>query len=248
MIQFTSAVFAVNFLGGAVVALGPGQAVLALVPHTGHTARYILELIAGVVMLVGAAILWRRRTKLARHELPSPSAEGKSSFLLGLTIAGVELPTAFPYFAAIAAIVGSGLGVASQVIALAVYNIVFVLPLILMVITIMVAGDRAQPILEQGRDLLQRHWPALLAGLALVAGVYVTVLGITGLVSGGHSTVVPHLEAYSAHDCPLGDAPGRPCIAALRLAEYHSQPHLKTRGLAGRPAEIAPCAPDATRR
>lgn len=189
LIQFTTAVFAVNFLGGAVVALGPGQAVLALVPHTGHTARYILELIAGMVMLVGAAILWRRRTKLARHELPSPSAEGKSSFLLGLTIAGVELPTAFPYFAAIAAIVGSGLGVASQVIALAVYNIVFVLPLILMVITIMVAGDRAQPILEQGRDLLQRHWPALLAGLALVAGVYVTVLGITGLVSGGHSTV-----------------------------------------------------------
>ncbi len=142
LIQFTTAVFAVNFLGGAVIALGPGQAVLALVPHTGHTARYILELIAGVVMLVGAAILWRRRTKLARHELPSPSAEGKSSFLLGLTIAGVELPTAFPYFAAIAAIVGSGLGVASQVIALAVYNIVFVLPLILMVITIMVAGDR----------------------------------------------------------------------------------------------------------
>ena len=37
--------------------------------------------------------------------------------------------------------------------------------------------------LEKGRDLLQRHWPALLAGLALLAGVYVTVLGVTGLAS-----------------------------------------------------------------
>jgi cytochrome c biogenesis protein CcdA len=189
LLQFTTAVFAVNFLGGAVIALGPGQAVLALVPHPGHTARYILELIAGVVMLIGAAILWRRRVNLARHELPSPSAEGKSSFLVGLTIAGVELPTAFPYFAAIAAIVGSGLGAASQVIALAVYNIVFVLPLILMVITITVAGDRSQAILEKGRDLLQRHWPTLLASLALIAGVYVAALGITGLVSGGHGAV-----------------------------------------------------------
>jgi cytochrome c biogenesis protein CcdA len=140
-------------------------------------------------MLIGAAILWRRRVNLARHELPSPSAEGKSSFLVGLTIAGVELPTAFPYFAAIAAIVGSGLGAASQVIALAVYNIVFVMPLILIVITITVAGDRSQAILEKGRDLLQRHWPALLASLALIAGVYVAALGITGLVSGGHGAV-----------------------------------------------------------
>jgi cytochrome c biogenesis protein CcdA len=187
--QFTAGVFAVNLLGGMVIALGPGQAVLALVPHPGHTARYIFELIAGVVMLIGAVILWRRRTKLGRHELPSPSAGGKSSFLLGVTIAGVELPTAFPYFAAIAAIVGSGLPAGSQVLALAVYNLVFVLPLILIVGTITVAGDRAQPMLEKGRDWLQRHWPALLAGLALVAGTYVTVLGITGLVSGGHNGV-----------------------------------------------------------
>ena len=140
-------------------------------------------------MLIGAVILWRRRRKLARHELPSPSAGGKSSFLLGVTIAGVELPTAFPYLAAIAAIVGSGLAAGSQILALVVYNLVFVLPLILMVVTITVAGDRAQPILEKGRDVLQRHWPALLAGLALLAGMYVTVLGITGLVSSGHSSV-----------------------------------------------------------
>ena len=194
--QFTAAVFAVTFLGGAVIALGPGQAVLALVPHPGHTARYILELIAGVVMLVGAVILWRRRVNLARHELPSPSAEGKSSLLLGVTIAGVELPTAFPYFAAIAAIVGSGLGLGSQLIALAVYNVVFVLPLILMIITITVAGDRAQPILEKGRDWLQRHWPALLAGLALIAGTYVTLLGVTGLASGGHNGLARLLRQF----------------------------------------------------
>jgi cytochrome c biogenesis protein CcdA len=189
LIQFIAGVLVVNFVGGAVIALGPGQAVLALVPQPGPTARHILELVAGVVMLVVGAVLWRQRGRLAHHQLPSPSAEGKSSLLLGITITAVELPTAFPYFAAIAAIVGSGFGTASQVVALAIYNLVFVLPLILILVTIVFADDQAQPILDKGRDWLQRYWPVLLSGLALLAGTYVTVLGLTGLTSGGHGTV-----------------------------------------------------------
>lgn len=186
--QFTLSVFAAYFAGGAVILLGPGQALLAIVPHPGPTARYIAEIVAGVVMLVGAGVLFGRRKTLARRELPAPSAEGKSSALLGLTITVVELPTAFPYFAVIAAIVGSGVGLERQLIVLALYNVCFVLPLLLMIATLAIAGDRSERILTRARDLLQRHWPALLAGLALLAGTFVTLLGITGLVSHGHGT------------------------------------------------------------
>ena len=55
LIQFTLGVLAVNFVGGAVIALGPGQALLALVPKPGPTARYVAETVAGVIMLIGAA-------------------------------------------------------------------------------------------------------------------------------------------------------------------------------------------------
>jgi cytochrome c biogenesis protein CcdA len=189
LIQFTLGVFAVNFVGGAIIALGPGQALLALVPHPSATTRYILEVVAGTVMLIGAVVLWRRRERLSQRQLPSPSAEGKSSFVLGATIAGVELPTAFPYFAAIAAIVGSGLGPGQQTIALAVYNTCFVLPLILMIATITFARDQSARILDRARELLQRHWPAILAGLALLAGAFVLALGVTGLTTGPHSTI-----------------------------------------------------------
>jgi len=189
LIQFTLAVFAVNFVGGAVIALGPGQVILHLVPHPHATARYILETIAGVVMLIASAVLWVKRKSLRRRELPSPSADGKSAILLGVTISAVELPTAFPYFAAIVAIVGSGVGAASQLIALALYNVVFVLPLILMIIVLGVAGDGAKMTIERARDWLQKHWPTLVAVLALVAGVFVTLLGVTGLASGQHNTV-----------------------------------------------------------
>ncbi len=76
LIQFTLTVFVINLLGGAAIALGPGQALLALVPKPGATARYIVETVAGVVMLVAAAVLWRRRKKLARRELPVAALGG----------------------------------------------------------------------------------------------------------------------------------------------------------------------------
>jgi cytochrome c biogenesis protein CcdA len=189
LLQFTFAVFAVNLIGGAAIALGPGEALLAIVPKPSATTRYIVETVAGVVMLVGAVVLWRRRGTLARRELPSPKGESRSAFLLGLTITAVELPTAFPYFAVIAAVVGSGFGPIRQLILLALYNVAFVLPLLLMVLVLTVAPNHAERILRRARDWLQRRWPVLLAGLALLAGAFVTVIGITGLTGRSHGTV-----------------------------------------------------------
>ena len=189
LIQFTLAVLMVNFVGGAAIALGPGEALLALVPKPDATARYIAETVAGAVMLAAAVVLWVRRKKLARRELPSPDPKGKSAFLLGLTISAVELPTAFPYFAVIAAIVGSGFGPGRQLFLLGIYNVAFVFPLILMILTVTIAPDRAGQILRRARDWLQRRWPPLLASLALIVGLFVITLGITGLTGRAHSRV-----------------------------------------------------------
>jgi cytochrome c biogenesis protein CcdA len=189
LVRFTLGVLGVNLVGGAAIALGPGQALLALVPKPGATARYIAETVAGVVMLIAAAVVWQRRERLSQRPLPAPRSESRSSFLLGLTISAVELPTAFPYFAAIAAIVGSGFGPLRQLLLLGIYNVTFVLPLILMIATLTFAPDRAASILQTTRDFLQRHWPALLAGLALIAGLFVTALGVTGLASGQSGSV-----------------------------------------------------------
>ncbi len=179
--EFTAGVFVVYFLGGAAIALGPGQLLLSLVPHPGPVARHTLEIAAGIVMLVGAMMLWRFRDSLRRRDPPDFDSQGKSSAILGATITAVELPTAFPYFAAIAAIVGSGLDPARQVTLLVLFNLCFVLPLVAIMATLALAGDQAGRVLAAGRGFLQRHWPALLAGLALVAGLFVVALGVTGI-------------------------------------------------------------------
>ncbi len=184
--QFTLGVFGVYMLGGIAIALGPGQLLLSLVPHPGRLARNLLEVVAGVAMLFAAAFLWRHRASLSNRTVPELKADGKASWLLGVTITVVELPTAFPYFAVIAAIVGSGMDPVRQVLLLLLFNVCFVLPLLGIVATLTFAGDRAEQLLTSGREWLEAHWPQLLAGLALVAGIFVTLLGVTGLAGRSH--------------------------------------------------------------
>jgi cytochrome c biogenesis protein CcdA len=171
VVEFTLGVFGVFLLGGVLV---------ALVPHPSATARYVLETVAGAAMLLGGVLLWRHRQRLAEHDLPGQSRQ-RSSAILGATIAVVELPTAFPYFAVVVAVVGSGVDLGRQLVLLAVYNVCFVAPMLLMVVTLTVAPARAEHLLRRAREILQARWPVILAGLALLAGTFVLLLGITGL-------------------------------------------------------------------
>ena len=184
--QFTAAVFAVYLLGGLIIAVGPGQLLLHLVPHPTKRVAYILEVVAGVALVTAAAFLWGHRRQLVHRNVPRPKAEGKSSAILGATISAVELPTAFPYFAAIAAIVGSGVGLPRQLLLLVLFNVCFVLPLVVIVAIVMFAGERANEMLVSGRQKLEARWPAALAIVFLAAGVFVILLGATGLAGLGH--------------------------------------------------------------
>jgi cytochrome c biogenesis protein CcdA len=151
------------------------------VPKPDRHTRYILEVIAGAALVAAAAFVWIRREALARRQPRSISTEGKSSALLGATITAVELPTAFPYFAVIAAIVGSGLDPVRQLVLLVLFNVCFVGPLLLIIAALAIAPDRANRFLTGMRRRLQARWPVLLAGLLLIAGVFVILLGATGL-------------------------------------------------------------------
>jgi cytochrome c biogenesis protein CcdA len=121
VLSFTAGTFVVFLLGGLILTLGPGQAIVSLVPHPDATTRYILETIAGAALIVVGAGLWLRRERLVgRAEEPSRpgrlASAARNPLLLAATISVVELPTAIPYFAAIAAVVGSGSSVPRQIL------------------------------------------------------------------------------------------------------------------------------------
>ena len=180
--QFTIGVFSVTFAGGLVLTIGPGRLLLGLVPHPQGTVRHVIELVAGVVLLIVAVALWRGRRSLARRELPGRSGSGGSALIAGASIAAVELPTAAPYFAVIAGIVASSASVPQEIGLLALYNVAFVLPLLVIVVVIAFGGERGDRWLQQGGAWLQRRWPVVLASLLLFVGSVLAILGGTGLI------------------------------------------------------------------
>jgi cytochrome c biogenesis protein CcdA len=187
VLEFTASTFVVFLVGGVILTVGPGRAILALVPRPGAHTRYILETLAGAAMLIVAAVLWKRRQHLGKRESPSEAQpKRRSPALMGATIAVVELPTAFPYLAAIVAIVGSGLGFVEQLILVGIYNVCFILPLLVIALLVTVAGERAVALLTRARAFLHDHWPVIACVVALAAGVFVITLGVTGLASSAH--------------------------------------------------------------
>lgn len=189
--EFTVAVFLVYLAGGALIAVGGGQLVRSVVPDIDirETVRYVGELVAGMLLIGAAGLVWRRRGRMAQRTLPGLKSRTRSSALLGASITAIELPTAFPYFAAIAAILGSGLGVIREFFLLLLFNVCFVLPLIAITGTLIVAGDRANQRLVRARTYFERRWPHVLSGLILLVGVIALLFGATGLAAGIHGRV-----------------------------------------------------------
>ncbi len=180
--EFTAAVFTVYLGGGALIALGPGQLIRSALPHAHATPRHIAEIVAGVILMVAAVIVWRSRDRIVRRGLPQARGR-RSSILLGATITALELPTAFPYFAAIAAIVGAGLDPGRTLGLLLIFNVCFILPLLGILTILTVAGPRSQRLLAVGRTFMERRWPHILAVLVMIVGVVAVLLGATGLAA-----------------------------------------------------------------
>jgi len=178
---FTAGVFGVYFAGGVVLTLGP----LSAVPDPGATVKHLIELGLGAGTLVFAAGLWLTRAHVARRLAREERRIRRSSFLLGATIMAVELPTAFPYFAAITAIVASGRGRATEVLLLVLFNLAFVAPLVAVLAVRAAAGTRGEVRLERVRLLLDGHAPVLLPALALAIAAALLLVGGIGLASEG---------------------------------------------------------------
>ncbi len=183
LMSFTAGVFAVNALGGLVILLGPGQALVTLIPHPDPHARHLFELFLGVALLPLAGVLWLNHARVAHRIAKSQEHIDRSAFLLGAGIMAVELLTAFPYFAAIAAIADSRTSVVTEVGLLGVFNLVFVAPLWWS--SPRSAWSRA----SEGRAILTR-WRADLGGrLAIALPPLLAAVGVALIIWGGANTL-----------------------------------------------------------
>jgi cytochrome c biogenesis protein CcdA len=173
---FTVAATATTFAGGLALALGLGDVILSLVPKPSAVVKDTVTTGAGVVLLSGGLLLWIRRDR-AVARVDSDRAPDHAAAVLGVGIAGIELLSAFPYFAAIALIVGSDASDAQRVILLLLYNVVYALPLIVIAVVTALAESNAQRLLAPVAAWLMRRWPALVASLSVIVGIALVAYG-----------------------------------------------------------------------
>jgi Sap, sulfolipid-1-addressing protein len=183
---FAIAAFAVTFLGGVLVALGLADLVRSLLPKLSAEVKYGLIVAGGVSLSLGGMAIWAKRQVLADRQQPKTKrsgSAGQSAVVMGAGIAGVELLTAFPYFAAISIIVGSGVSSPEKLFLLGVYNLVYVLPLIGIAIVCAVMGPGAAGFLSRIRDSVLSRWPVVVAPLAVAVGLGLTAFGVLRLAA-----------------------------------------------------------------
>lgn len=184
--MFAITVFAVTFFGGVLVALGLADLVRSLLPKPSAEVKYGLVIAGGVALGLGGVAIWVKRRVLADRQQPktrSSGSAGQSAVVMGAGIAGVELLTAFPYFAAISIIVGSGVSSPGKVFLLGIYNLVYVLPLIGIAIVCAVMGPSAAGFLSRIRASVLSRWPVVVAPLAVAVGLGLTAFGVLRLAA-----------------------------------------------------------------
>jgi hypothetical protein len=184
-VVFTIAAWAVTFVFGLALALGLGDLILSLVPKPGDTVRYSLIEAAGLALIVGGVVVLIRHKALGR---PGPTGDSGrrsrgSPVLIGAGVAGLEMLTAFPYFAAIAIIVGSSVAAPAKILLLVLYCVVYTLPLIGIAVVCVVKGEAAEAVLRPVVDWMFARWPLILGPIAIALGIGLAVTGVVLLSS-----------------------------------------------------------------
>ena len=178
---FTAGVFAVSTAGGLVVLFTVGRSLLARFAHPSAHTQHVIELSVGIALLLAAALLWAFRDRVRRQLGREPTNGGRSSLVLGAGIMAIELPTAFPYFAAILATLGAVNGAIRQAVFIVLYNIVFVAPLLVLTGLVALTGDRYRDRIARISEVARTRGPdSLPLGVAII-GCVLVLIGARGV-------------------------------------------------------------------
>lgn len=177
----TLGVFATSTAGGLFLLFAVGQSIVARFAHPSHHTQHLLELAVGIALLLVAGLLWVLRDRLRAHLGRIPTAGGRSAFLLGAGIMAIELPTAFPYFAAILATLGAVHGAVQQTVFIVLYNLVFVAPLLVLTLLVALTGQRYRDRIDRISTLIRTRGPDFLAPGIAVVGAVLVLLGLHGV-------------------------------------------------------------------
>jgi cytochrome c biogenesis protein CcdA len=138
----------------------------------------VVAIVAGVATLAIAVFLWLRRDRMQKVKLPDRALHSGSALAMGAGMTLIDLPTAFPLFVVVGAIVHEDLPRPVEGALLVAYCAAYVLPLAAILVLRAVGGERGERWLANVRDRVNRLGPGALAVLSAVIGLCLIGWGI----------------------------------------------------------------------
>lgn len=174
VLAYTAGVFTTYLTLGVILVAGFGAIVAQLGEALNNPLAYGIQLIIGCLMLSYA--LFGDRLNIGKSTPRKPSSQHLSAlFGLGVAISVVEFATALPYLAAIAILINTPLLFIAKVGILIVYNLILVLPMLLLLVSFQLGAGRwkdridtwQQRLNKEAREIL--YWVFGIIGLVLIA-------------------------------------------------------------------------------
>jgi len=178
-----SGVFVAYFAAGALVLIGLQEvfddvnAYLLRMWQSPYTEELILQIAIGAALVV---VGWRLVTRRARPAA-GPIAETLTTpkaWIAGVSLTIAGLPGAVPYLAAVDLLLRTDLPPTQRMLLIALYNVVFVAPLIAVVAVRLAFGASADPLIDAIRRFLDRWGPKLIVGLMVALGTVLIIDGV----------------------------------------------------------------------
>jgi cytochrome c biogenesis protein CcdA len=168
---YIAAIFLTYFALGLLMILGIDTFLPSIGPLLRTPPGLVAQVLVGLALLVYSLTAPGDRTS-ATPVTPPSARTYVGLAMLGVSVTAMELPTALPYFGAVAVITGADLPIWQSTPLLGIYNAIFVLPPVILLI---------------GSLLFGQHVGERYAGLRvrLQQGARETALWIAGLVGGG---------------------------------------------------------------
>ena len=175
---YVGAIFITYLLLGVTMVLG----IESLLPSVGGVLSgrtgLVAQCIVGLVLLVYSLTASTNRQPASVVARPSATTYA-ALVMLGVSVTAMELPTAIPYFAAIALISEAALPIRAWAPLLGLYNVIFVLPPIALLVGHLVLQGR---LAEPYAALRQRLESGARETMLWVAGLVGGALFVTGMI------------------------------------------------------------------
>ena len=178
-ISFIAGVFVTNWAAGFAVVLGLGR--LNINFQLPALALYIIQLIIGIVLFLVGWNLKESAPDAQKTKRPTQLTVVQA-FLVGGAATLWDFPTALPYLAAIERISKMQVDLLTTGSILAIYNTIYVLPLIALLGIYLYLGDRSVALISAINRSIQKWGHKILRTLLIGLGIFLVVDAIAFLL------------------------------------------------------------------